>query len=101
MPEIDPVSGARIVFEPLVEKLCNRQVPSRAQATPLGQQAQDALRSDARLAIVEQAAVAVSLGTDHGLGHVIASYPLGGLLAVMSFLAMSLTRQGRWAAPRR
>lgn len=46
-------------------------------------------------------AVAVSLGTDHGLGHVIASYPLGGLLAVMSFLAMSLTRQGLWAAPRR
>lgn len=46
-------------------------------------------------------AVAVSVGADHDLAQVIASYPLGGLLAVMSFLAMSLTRQGVGAAPRR
>lgn len=47
------------------------------------------------------AAVGMSLGADRGVAHAIASYPLGGLLAVMSFLAMSVMWQGLWAAQRR
>ena len=47
------------------------------------------------------AGVGMSLGANHGVAHAIVSYPLGGLLAVMTFLAMSLTRQGMQAAPRR
>lgn len=47
------------------------------------------------------AGVGLSLGADHGMAHAIASYPLGGLLAVMSFLAMSLMRQGVRVSTRR
>jgi len=47
------------------------------------------------------AGVGMSLGAHHGAAHALASYPLGGLLAVMSFLAMSMLRQGTQASTRR
>lgn len=39
-------------------------------------------------------ALIFALAGGHSLARVIASYPLGGMLAVASFLAMSLIRNG-------
>lgn len=43
-------------------------------------------------------ALAVSLVHGHGLVHALLSYPLGGMLAIMAFAALSLARRntGHW-----